>query len=38
MGAMARYLATRTIAAIESTPEPTPLGSDFIDLVVRESA
>lgn len=38
MGAMAHYLAARTIAVTESTPEPTPLGSDFIDLVVRESA
>jgi DNA-binding LacI/PurR family transcriptional regulator len=38
VGAMARHLAARTIAAIEKTPEPTPLGSDFIDLVVRESA
>jgi hypothetical protein len=38
MGAMARYLAARTIAAIEGRPEPTPLGSDFIELVVRESA
>jgi hypothetical protein len=30
--------APATMLAIEGTPEPTPLGSDFIDLVVRESA
>lgn len=38
VGAMARHLAARTIAAIEGTDEPTPLGSDFVDLVVRASA